>query len=177
VTLPCACGLNRAVLRFHFDVNVGDPIWPDPVRVALPRVLGDESVEVLGYPLAMVLADKLVTAVERGLANTRWRDFADVYLVTRVHDQDGGELVTSITTVAEHRKVQVMPLAGALSGLPNLGQLRWAAWRRKQLLEHLLPSDFAVVFTAVIRFADPCLGRESAPGKWSAVDGQWKVAP
>ena len=122
VRVTLLCGLDRAVLRFHVDVNVGDPIWPDPVRVALPRVLGDESVEVLGYPLAMVLAEKLVTAVEREPVNTRWRDFADVYLLTRVHDQDGGELVTSITTVAQHRKVQVTRLAGALSGLPNLAQ-------------------------------------------------------
>lgn len=30
----------------------------------------------------MVLAEKLVTAVQRGTANTRWRDFADVYLLT-----------------------------------------------------------------------------------------------
>lgn len=86
-------------------------------------------------------------------------------------------MVTSITMVAEHRKVQVTPLAGALSGLPTVAQPRWAAWRRKQLLDHLLPSDFAEVLTAVIHFADPCLGWDSAPGNWSAVDGQWKVAP
>jgi hypothetical protein len=171
VTLPCC--LDRAVLRFHVEVNVGDPIRPDPVRVVLPRVLGNEPLEVLGYPLATVLAEKLVTAVERGSANTRWRDFADVYLLTRTNDQRGGELVTSITTVAEHRKIQVMPLDGALSGLPNLAQPRWAAWRRKQLLDHLLPADFAEVLAAVVRFADPCLGRDSAPGNWSALDGRW----
>lgn len=33
----------------------------------------------------MVLAEKIVTATERGTANTRWRDFADIYLLTTIH--------------------------------------------------------------------------------------------
>jgi hypothetical protein len=27
----------------------------------------------------MVFAEKIVTALERGTANTRWRDFVDIY--------------------------------------------------------------------------------------------------
>ena len=74
VTVPGR--LARAVFRFHVDVNVGDPIQPPPVPVDLPRLLGGEPVRLLGYPMAMVLAEKLVTMVERAEANTRWRDFA-----------------------------------------------------------------------------------------------------
>jgi len=66
-------------LRFHVDVNVGDPVWPVPGPVEVPRLLGG-SVTLLGYPLTMILAEKIVTGVERGTANTRWRDYADVYL-------------------------------------------------------------------------------------------------
>jgi hypothetical protein len=33
----------------------------------------------------MVLAEKIITAVQRGTANTRWRDFVDVYLLTGAH--------------------------------------------------------------------------------------------
>ena len=58
-----------------------------------------------GYPLAMVYAEKTATAVERGLADTRWRDLADVYLLSRIHDQDDAEVVAAITTVAGHRGV------------------------------------------------------------------------
>ena len=66
-------------MRFHVDVNVGDPVWPVPGPVEVPRLLGG-SVTLLGYPLTMILAEKIVTGVERGTANTRWRDYADVYL-------------------------------------------------------------------------------------------------
>jgi hypothetical protein len=84
VALPCT--LASARIRFHVDVNVGDPIWPEPSMVALPRLLGG-FLSIVGYPLAMVYAEKIVTALERGVANTRWRDFADIYLLSRTHAQ------------------------------------------------------------------------------------------
>jgi len=73
--------LSRAVIRFHVDVNVGDPIWPGPQQISVPRLI-DGMISVRGYPLEMVLAEKIITALERGTANTRWRDFVDIYLLT-----------------------------------------------------------------------------------------------
>jgi hypothetical protein len=74
--------LSRAVVRFHVDVNVGDPIWPEPQQISLPRLI-DGAISVRGYPLEMVLAEKIVTALERGTVNTRWRDFVDIYVLIR----------------------------------------------------------------------------------------------
>ena len=56
--------LSRATLRLHVDVNVGDPIWPEPQNITLPRLL-DGALVVRGYPLEMVLAEKIVTAITR----------------------------------------------------------------------------------------------------------------
>jgi len=67
--------LSNARLSLHVDVNVGDPIWPAPTTVQVPRLLGG-SITVTGYPLPMVPAEKITTAVQRGTANTRWRDIA-----------------------------------------------------------------------------------------------------
>lgn len=52
--------LSRATVRLHVDVNVGDPIWPDPQHVNLPRLL-DGALRVRGYPLEMVFAEKVAT--------------------------------------------------------------------------------------------------------------------
>ena len=81
VRVSLQCSLASARIHFHVDVNVGDPIWPAPQMVALPRLLGGE-IALAGYPLAMVYAEKVVTAIQRGIANTRWRDFADLYLLS-----------------------------------------------------------------------------------------------
>jgi len=72
------------LLTFHVDINFGDPSWPAPGIVEIPRLLGG-SISVLGYPMVMVLAEKFVTAVQRGTANTRWRDGADIYLLSGRH--------------------------------------------------------------------------------------------
>ena len=73
--------LASASLPFHVDINVGDPIWPAPSTVEVPRLRGGEPIVLPGYPIHMVHAEKIVTATQRGVANTRWRDFADPVLV------------------------------------------------------------------------------------------------
>ncbi|HRN29494.1 MAG TPA: nucleotidyl transferase AbiEii/AbiGii toxin family protein, partial [Terrimesophilobacter sp.] len=90
VRVKLAATLGTARLTVGMDVNFGDPIWPAPRLLDLPRVvpLGLPPVTLLGYPLTMVLAEKVVTAIDRGIANTRWRDFADVYALTRLHPVD-----------------------------------------------------------------------------------------
>lgn len=50
--------LATAKIAFHVDINVGDPIWPTPHIVELPRVLGGQAIRVTGYPIEMVMAEK-----------------------------------------------------------------------------------------------------------------------
>lgn len=64
--------LATARLKFSVDFNVGDPVIPAPLRTAIPLLLGDEPIEVWAYPKVMVVAEKLVTALQRGRASTRW---------------------------------------------------------------------------------------------------------
>lgn len=84
--------LATADLHFHVDVNVGDPIWPAPVDVELPKLLGGK-IDLLGYPIPMVLAEKTVTAMQRGTTSTRWRDFGDIYQLTGTHAMTAGRFV------------------------------------------------------------------------------------
>lgn len=47
VTLTATLATARET--FHVDVNVGDPIWPAPQTVAVPRLLGG-NIHLRGYP-------------------------------------------------------------------------------------------------------------------------------
>lgn len=77
-------------VRIGIDVNVGDPVHPMPQRITVPGLLADD-VTRLGYPMAAVIAEKAVTAMQRGAANTRWRDWADIHVLSARHvfDSDG----------------------------------------------------------------------------------------
>ena len=172
VRVTLATQLATARPHFHVDVNVGDPITPAPEAVRIPRLLGGEVV-VRGYPLPMVHAEKIVTAVIRGTLSTRWRDFADMYLLTRHHSVGGAELARSIREVARHRQVQLRALAEVLDGFGAMAQPRWAAWRRKQQLEDRLPAQFDEVVSAVITFADPAIGEAVDGRSWLPASGRW----
>jgi hypothetical protein len=88
VRVSMTASLATARPSFHVDISVGDPISPEPQIVQLPRILCG-TIAVRGYPLAMVYAEKIVTAIIKGTANTRWRDFADIYALARRHAIDG----------------------------------------------------------------------------------------
>lgn len=87
VVVPARVGRARQPLRV--DVNVGDPVTPGPLEVAFPALL-TEPFRVVAYPIETVLAEKIVTMVDRGDTTTRERDFADVVLLARRPDIDAG---------------------------------------------------------------------------------------
>ena len=164
--------LASARSRFHVDVNVGDPIWPEPAIVSLPRLRGGPPIELAGYPLHLVHAEKIVTAVQRGTANTRWRDFADVWTLSNRHAVNGSDIQGAVERVARYRQAQLSPLSVVLDGYAEIGQPKWAAWRRRNEYRHL-PETFAEVLSAVIAFADPVLVREVDKQSWAPTVRQW----
>lgn len=168
--------LGRSRLTIGIDVNFGDPIFPDPALVELPRVveLGLPPVEVLGYPLTMVLAEKIVTAIGRGQANTRWRDFADIYTLIGVHNLRFEAFADSLNAVAEYRHVELKTLLPMLAMMPKLAQPKWRAWRARVGREADLPLDFADVLKAVASFSDPVL-TGTASGYWDAPAATWRA--
>ncbi|BCJ42667.1 hypothetical protein GCM10010168_05910 [Actinoplanes ianthinogenes] len=168
--------LAAARVTFHVDINVGDPIWPEPRTVMLPRLL-DGSIRVTGYPLAMVHAEKLVTAIQRGTANTRWRDFVDIYALSRRHDIDGDELTSATRRVAEHRGARLTSLEETLGTYATQSQRRWAIWLRKQRLADQFPNDFSLLLGEIGTFADPVLLGNAAGQTWDAKHLAWTQTP
>jgi predicted nucleotidyltransferase component of viral defense system len=164
--------LSRAVIRFHVDVNVGDPIWPGPQQINVPRLI-EGMIVVRGYPLEMVLAEKIVTALERGSASTRWRDFVDIYVLTGRYAVNAQTLKSSMRRVAEFRNAELAPLRTALNGYSAIAQTRWRAWLRKQRLDNTIPTDFSIVLEHVVSFADELIAGGIGQSNWDPVQGRW----
>jgi predicted nucleotidyltransferase component of viral defense system len=164
--------LVSAQLSFHIDISVGDPVWPDPQVIALPRLLGGH-VRVIGYPLVMVFAEKICACVQKSTTNTRWRDFADIRNLSRRHDVTGRELCMSISKVAEYQRVTLRPLSGVLAGFADISQSKWTRWRQRMDLEESAPADFTEVLDEVIAFADPVLTWDADGLTWRAMRREW----
>lgn len=172
IVVPAAVDRARHPLRV--DVNVGDPVTPAPVEVAYPALLS-EPFFVVGYPLETVLAEKIVTMVDRGDATTRERDFADVFLLTGHHVVDATKLATAVRATGAHRGSDLRPLHAVLVTLASSRQLDWERFVRRSGLAGALPDEHARVIRAVADFADPILTGDISFGQWDPVTRTWTV--
>lgn len=68
------------------DVTTGDRITPREVDFSLKTMFDDEAIDLFSYNLETVLAEKLETIIVRGELNTRSRDFYDVYILSKLKD-------------------------------------------------------------------------------------------
>ena len=115
-----------------------------------------------------------MTAIARGSANTRWRDFVDLYALARRHVTQSLTLRASLDRVAQYRRVDVVPLTSVFAGYAELAQPRWLAWLRKNRLESTIPADFAVVLEVVRALADPVIVAESPDTRWNPARSEWE---
>lgn len=156
--------LATARLKFSVDFNVGDPVVPSPIRTAIPALLEDEPIEILAYPKVMVVAEKLVTALQRGRASTRWRDFADLFMLVP-GDLVESEIIKALRAVAEYRSVPLRPLAEVLEGMPEEAQARWATWRERHGAQERVPREFATVLDALHERTQEWFSRAAEAGE------------
>jgi Nucleotidyl transferase AbiEii toxin, Type IV TA system len=178
VRIRLVARLASAREPFHVDVNIGDPIWPEPAEISLPRLLGQEPIQLRGYPMEMVLAEKIVTALQRGSASTRWRDFGDIFTITGRLAFTAGEVRHALQAVADYRHVELANLDDAVYGYAEIGQPRWASWRRKLQLTKTLPEQFGQALESLKDFANPVISGSTAdqatwdPGRrtWNRAD-------
>ena len=175
VRIRLVATLATAREPFHVDVNIGDPIWPGPVEVSLPRLLEADPIHLRGYPMEMVLAEKIVTALQRGQASTRWRDFGDIYQITGRRTFRAGDIRRTLQAVADFRRAALPILDELLDGYAAIGQPRWAPWRARLQLTGLLPAEFANALDALRTFADPILsGSVADTATWAPDSRMWQ---
>lgn len=172
------CVLFTDTQPVSFDFSTGDPVAPPAQNVVLPAVLGDD-VTILGYRPEMVIAEKYVTALQRGEVNTRWRDFTDIALLSRVVQLDAPALRDALTVVSTHRGTPLVPLSDALS-IPDYGrtaQTKYAAWARKNRLDHLAPATFADALAQVVELVDPIAANGTSAATWQPSKRAWILEP
>jgi len=63
------------------DITTGDKITPREIEYDYRLMFDDRSISVMAYNLETILAEKLETVLSRNIANTRPRDFYDIYIL------------------------------------------------------------------------------------------------
>lgn len=106
-----------------------------------------------------------------GDANTRDRDYGDVYLLSAIHPVEAEPLRRTLRIVAEHRGHEVRPLKPLLETLRESRQQPWEAFRARAGLSGL-PESFSDVVDAVVGFIDGL--QVDGISRWNPARGQWE---
>jgi predicted nucleotidyltransferase component of viral defense system len=70
------------------DVTTGDKITPREIEYSYRLMFDDRSIPVMAYNLETILAEKLETVLSRNIANTRPRDFYDIYILNALRGDE-----------------------------------------------------------------------------------------
>ncbi len=69
----------------QIDIATGDPITPGAINYKYFPILADEVIYLWTYNIETVLAEKLETILSRAEANSRTRDYYDVYMICEMY--------------------------------------------------------------------------------------------
>jgi hypothetical protein len=169
VRLALPASLGEAKLKLRLDLSFGDPV--EPRRLDYPTLLDDEDFPLLGYPLESVIAEKADTMMFLGDANTRDRDYADVYLLSQIHPVEAEPLRQALRQVAEHRDHDLRALEPLLENLRETRQQPWEAFRERAGLPGL-PERFSDVVDVVVGFVDGV--QMAGITLWDPANQRWK---
>jgi hypothetical protein len=129
-----------------------------PKKIEFPTLLDDSPPQLLAYPRYTMVAEKLETMVRLGMANSRMKDFYDLWLMSRLFGFEGQTLCDAIFNTFRRRST---PLP---SGLPmafteefrkdTQKQIQWQAFVRKSKPEDV-SGDLASVIIDLEAFLMP----------------------
>jgi hypothetical protein len=112
---------------------------PGPVWIRLPALLDLPSPELLAYPPESAIAEKFQTIVELDAANSRMKDFYDIWTLGRHLEFEGTALSKAIKATFERRRTPVLsevPIALSAAFVENpVKQTQWKAFLRKGRLD------------------------------------------
>lgn len=130
--------LDETGQTLKVDITTGDPITPAAVDYSFRLLFEDRSIQIKAYNLETVLAEKLETIFSRSTANTRMRDFYDVYVLwhTRRNDISLPVLKEAFERTVRKRESDFLLRGGitegaeALSGSKEMREL-WTRYQKK----------------------------------------------
>lgn len=97
--------MEQVRLPLKVDLTTGDKITPKEIEYEYQLLLEERKIHILAYTMETVLAEKLETMIARGTANTRLRDFYDVYalLGTQEANLKEDQMQRALLSTANHR--------------------------------------------------------------------------
>lgn len=161
VRITMSAMLDRARIPLQIDIGFGDAVTPGPQVTTVPTLLDFPAPTLLAYPMETVIAEKFQAIVEHGMANTRLKDYYDLWILSTHHRFDGAVLAAAIDATFTRRRTQVpvdhpMGLTDTYALDPQVIRI-WEAFLKRAKITDALPPLAGVVEHLRVFLIPPCL--------------------
>lgn len=157
VSMIAFLGNSRTAIQV--DIGYGDAVTPAPETATYPVLLEDFPAPKLKvYPRYTVVAEKVETIATLGIANSRMKDYFDLWVLRQQGEFDT-EILRSAIAATFARRDRLLPgqlpvgLSEAFSA-DQQKQRQWQAFLRKNQLGHM---ELATVVQALRDWLSPLL--------------------
>lgn len=139
VRIEILAKLDGARLTLQVDIGFGDAVTPAPEAIEYPVLLSDlPSPQLRSYPKYTVVAEKFHAICLLGMANSRMKDYFDLWILLGEGTLDPREMKRAIEATFARRKMAmpaVMPVGLSDGFAADIGkQVQWQAFLRKNRL-------------------------------------------
>ena len=173
--------LDHAAVPVQFDIGFGDAVVPAPERVSFPTLLDIPAPEINAYTRYTVIAEKFHAMVLLDMANSRMKDFFDIWMLNKAFNFDGAVLCKAIQSTFERRQTGIpedIPVAFSPEfSEDKQKQVQWKAFLRKTKPE-AVPGNLQSVIDGLIRFLMPVLDalrhKKMLKKTWNTDSGTWQ---
>ena len=147
--------LDGAVLALQVDVGFGDVVTPEALAVTYPVLLEDQPAPRLhAYPRYTVCAEKLQALCLLGMANSRLKDYFDLWALLSEGGLDSALLARAIAATFARRGTALpadWPIGlTTLFAADAIKQRQWQAFLRKNGLEAPALADVIATLRAAL---------------------------
>ena len=142
VRIDLLAKLDGARITLQVDIGFGDAVTPAPESVSYPVLLDDlPAPQLRSYPKYTVVAEKFHAVCLLGMANTRMKDYFDLWVLLTEGALESTELRRAVEATFARRQ---LPVPNAVpSGLSDtfaqdaVKRAQWAAFLKKNRLDAL----------------------------------------
>ena len=150
--------LQRSRIALQIDVGFGDAVSPAPKSLIYPSLLDFEEPQILAYTPESLLSEKFHAMVFLDLANTRLKDFFDLWVLSNSLSFENSKLYNAISSTFLRRDTTLpksLPTAFTSAFFANpTKQKQWEALLRKNNLIDKTPKKLEEIVLHLLHF--PC---------------------
>ncbi|KPL50852.1 hypothetical protein ABB55_00245 [Prosthecomicrobium hirschii] len=176
IRVRTSASIAGARVPIQVDIGFGDAVTPGPVEIVYPPLLDAPAPRLRAYPVTTVVAEKFQALVQLGIANSRLKDFYDLWLIAQTFEFDRASLAEAVRQTFARRETRLpteKPI-GLSDAYADAWGRQWKAFLGRERMA-AAPTELAAVVSGLAGFLLPLIEPAERDERWKPGEG-WSAS-